>query len=103
MKEGDFGSGIFLTVKNTQDEIVDLTGRTATLLYQIGNGDVQERNMTIISAAAGTIKYVFQEGDIDQDGTFYFEVVIEEETDGKLVLHLTSDRVKSLVKDILND
>lgn len=98
-KEGDFGSGIFLTVKNRQGQVVDMTNKTATLYYQIGSNPVEERDMTVLNPAAnGQIKYTWADGDLDGDGTLSYEVLIEGAT-----LHLTSDRLKRLVRDVLVD
>lgn len=97
-REGDYGSGIYLTVKDQDGIAVNLTDKTVKLIFKL-NGVVKTKDMQVVSAPAGTVKYEWVEGDLDSDGLLEYEVVVT----GPAGYHLTSERLNRLVRDVLVD
>lgn len=97
-REGDYGSGIYLTVKDQDGVVVNLTNKTVKLIFKL-NGVVKEKTMQIVSAPAGTVKYEWVEGDLASDGVLEYEIVVT----GPAGYHLTSERLIRLVRDVLVD
>ena len=75
MKVGDYGSGITITIKDQAGVVVNLTGKTVTMKVKLGERTFKE-TMTVTTPASGQASYVWQEGDINTDGTMEIEVKV---------------------------
>jgi len=75
MKQGDVGSVIFVTCKDQNLEIIDLTNVIlAVLVMKVG--DIKfERSMQIVGDPTnGQVQYVINTGDLDLPGELNMEV-----------------------------
>ncbi|MDP3013346.1 MAG: hypothetical protein Q8M92_03830 [Candidatus Subteraquimicrobiales bacterium] len=95
MMEGDYGSGIILTVKDESGAVVSLKDKTATLRFKI-EGTSQERIMNVIDEDEGTVNYIWVEGEIPNPGLLEYQVIIQSED-----LKLTSKKKKKRVGKVI--
>ncbi len=76
---GDFGYTLNFTLKDSNDNVFDLSTATQ-LLFRVQNPGLASLKfssaMSIISATAGTCKYVVEDGDFDEDGDYNAEIQI---------------------------
>lgn len=62
------------TLTDADGNAVDLTNATIKMhIKKNRSATVSTKNMAIVSAAAGTIKYEWQDGDTDESGIYLYE------------------------------
>jgi hypothetical protein len=77
LKKGDYGNTIVATVVD-EDDIVDLTAATSIVFkFRKPSGTTLEKTGALFTDGSdGKVKYVTASGDIDESGTWRFEVVV---------------------------
>lgn len=78
---GDNGSTLRVTIKDSvTEELVDLTGKSVTVLFSINGGTTQERSMTMLNQASnkGQADYLFTAADLTTSGELKGEVRLQE-------------------------
>ncbi len=74
MKQNDTSPELQVTLKDTSNNVVDLTGSTVVFSMSIaGIVKVNRQSATLVTAASGIVKYTWQSGDTDTVGTFVGE------------------------------
>ena len=66
------------TLQDSEGEALDLTNATLQLKAQRHGSDslAFTGNMTVLVAASGTCRYTVADGDFDEDGLYYCEIVV---------------------------
>lgn len=78
LRAGDVGTVIEFTLCDESGELHDLTGTTVTGRFQRPDGTVFERELQLgADASEGIARYVFENGEIDQVGTWWFQPIVE--------------------------
>jgi hypothetical protein len=73
IKVGDTAPDLQATLKNSDGSVIDLSSASAVLFHMREKGTTTaliESAATIVSAAGGVVKYVWQAGDTDTEGTY---------------------------------
>lgn len=79
--KGDGGSKIHVTITNADDQqLVDLSGKSATLCYNIAGGTIIKRAMSVLSqtTSKGEAEYQLTTTDLNVSGEFEAEVIIND-------------------------
>lgn len=77
MKMHDFGNKIVAHLVDEETLLpISLTGKTVILIIKL-DGEVIQKNMTVVDAANGRAEYVIEEGVLDSYGNAEVEVRIE--------------------------
>lgn len=76
MKQFDIGTALIFTIKDESDNIVDLSQISdATAIFKTKTRRF-ERECTVLNAAAGTVQYIIQDGDLDESGSLTIDIKI---------------------------
>lgn len=108
VKRHDYGTTISGVFKNASGVVVPLTGYTSAKIFMTRMGatapTINGESVSVISEAAGTWEYTWQDGDTDASGEYKME--LEVELPGKRITYPTSSEnpyLIVLVQDDLGD
>lgn len=75
------------TLLDNDGNVINLTNATLVLITQKHGEDSLNftSSMTVLSAAAGTCRYTVADGDFDEDGLYYAEIVVTYSGDNKTI------------------
>lgn len=93
----------YIQVKDSDDNVVDLTGATAVFSMRTVDGTlkINRASATIPAGTSGYAHYVWQSGDTDTSGTYYIEFEITPSSGGKFTLP-AYDKAVVIIQDDLD-
>lgn len=97
IKQNDTSPSLQATLKDASNTGVDLSGATVVFRMNSVDGVVKvESNMTIVDADNGVVRYDWQSGDTDTNGTYLVEFRVTY-VDGKVETFPNTERLSLIV------
>ena len=97
IKQNDTSPSLQATLKDASNTGVDLSGATVVFRMNSVDGTVKvESNMTIVDADNGVVRYDWQSGDTDTNGTYLVEFRVTY-VDGKVETFPNTERLSLIV------
>lgn len=74
----DVGTNFIVTIKNENDEVVDVSTATVTLIFEKPNNTQISRSTTFVTTGVdGQVKYTTVSGDLDMHGSWKLQAFVD--------------------------